>query len=91
MRLVTRKNTQLILLLKAIVVVSFGISILSLENKKLHGNGHRKKYTIMDRIPLQVRNMADLLEVSDEDCRNKLRMDRNSFYRFCDILQNIGG
>ncbi|KAL8545813.1 hypothetical protein ACS0TY_005798 [Phlomoides rotata] len=35
--------------------------------------------------------MADLLDVSDEDCRNKLQMDRNSFYRLCYILQTIGG
>ncbi|KAL8481920.1 hypothetical protein ACS0TY_027620 [Phlomoides rotata] len=44
----------------------------------------------MERIPLQIQNMADLLEASDEDCRNKLRMDRTSFYRLCDILQNVG-
>ncbi|KAL8477260.1 hypothetical protein ACS0TY_029521 [Phlomoides rotata] len=45
----------------------------------------------MDRIPAQIQNMTDLVDVSDEDCRNKLRMDRTSFYRLCHLLQNIGG
>ncbi|KAL8528287.1 hypothetical protein ACS0TY_005914 [Phlomoides rotata] len=35
--------------------------------------------------------MADLVQVSDEDCRNKLRMDRSYFYRLCHLLQDVGG
>ncbi|KAL8458323.1 hypothetical protein ACS0TY_035994 [Phlomoides rotata] len=35
--------------------------------------------------------MADLVQVSDEDCRNKLRMDRSCFYRLCHLLQDVGG
>ncbi|KAL8505739.1 hypothetical protein ACS0TY_016815 [Phlomoides rotata] len=96
MRLRTRKKAQLILLLKAIlertiVIVSFGISILHLTNQKNIANGHPRKYTIIDRIPSQIQNMADLLHVNDEDYRNKLRMDRTSFYRLCSILQHVGG
>ncbi|KAL8540885.1 hypothetical protein ACS0TY_002215 [Phlomoides rotata] len=96
MRLETRKKAQLILLLKAIlertiVIVLFGISILRLTNQKIIANGHPRKYTIIDRIPSQIQNMADLLHVNDEDCRNKLQMDRTSFYRLCSILQHVGG
>ncbi|KAL8510122.1 hypothetical protein ACS0TY_017080 [Phlomoides rotata] len=96
MRLRTRKKAQLILLLKAIlertiVIISFGISILHLTNQKNISNGHPRKYTIIDRIPSQIQNMVDLLHVNDEDYRNKLRMDRTSFYRLCSILQHVGG
>ncbi|KAL8470095.1 hypothetical protein ACS0TY_032821 [Phlomoides rotata] len=34
--------------------------------------------------------MRDLVEVSDEDCKNKLWMDRSSFHRLCYLLQTIG-
>ncbi|KAL8524625.1 hypothetical protein ACS0TY_014285 [Phlomoides rotata] len=35
--------------------------------------------------------MADLVDENDEDCKNKLRMDRNNFYRLCYLLKHIGG
>ncbi|KAL8540968.1 hypothetical protein ACS0TY_002299 [Phlomoides rotata] len=73
------------------MLVSIGIAILNLKNHNVAGNGRRRKFSIMDRIPAQIQNLSDLVEVSDEDCKNKLRMDRNSFYRLCDLLQNNGG
>ncbi|KAL8500762.1 hypothetical protein ACS0TY_020373 [Phlomoides rotata] len=96
MRMVARKNAQLTLLLKAlldrtIMLVSIGIAILNLTKHDVAGNGRRRKFSIMDRIPAQLQNMSYLVELSDEDCKNQLRMDRNCFYRLCDLLQNNGG
>ncbi|KAL8534392.1 hypothetical protein ACS0TY_010420 [Phlomoides rotata] len=96
MHMVARKNAQLTLLLKAILdrtimLVSIGITIFTLKNHNVVGNGRRRKFSIMDRIPAQIQNMSDLVRVSDEDCKNKLRIDRNSFYRLCDLLQNNSG
>ncbi|KAL8515213.1 hypothetical protein ACS0TY_014068 [Phlomoides rotata] len=96
MRMVSRKNTELILYLKAILertilMISIGITILTLEKEKRRYNGHRRKFSITDRIPAQIQNMADLVQVSDEDCRNKFRMDRSCFYRLCHLLQDVGG
>ncbi|KAL8550958.1 hypothetical protein ACS0TY_000149 [Phlomoides rotata] len=93
---VSRKKAQLILLLKAIlertiIIVSIGITLLTLEKQKSYRKQHRRKFCLMDRTPAQIQNMTDLVDVSDEDCRNKLRMDRTSFYRLCHLLQNIGG
>ncbi|KAL8473880.1 hypothetical protein ACS0TY_030658 [Phlomoides rotata] len=42
-------------------------------------------------IPFQIQNMRDLVEVSDEDCKNKLLMDRSNFHRLCYLLQLISG
>ncbi|KAL8548438.1 hypothetical protein ACS0TY_007660 [Phlomoides rotata] len=96
MRMVARKNAQLTLLLKAmldrtIMLVSIGVAILNLKNHDGARNGRRRKFSIMDRIPAQQQNMSYLVELSDEDCKNQLRMDRNCFYRLCDLLQNNGG
>ncbi|KAL8492805.1 hypothetical protein ACS0TY_024121 [Phlomoides rotata] len=45
----------------------------------------------MDKIPSQIKNMEDLVEVNDDDYKNKLRMDRRSFHRLCYLIHHIGG
>ncbi|KAL1535062.1 hypothetical protein AAHA92_31162 [Salvia divinorum] len=50
-----------------------------------------RRYSIIDRIPLQVRHMSRLVSVSDVDCLSNLRMDRNTFGRLCILLRDVGG
>ncbi|KAL8543999.1 hypothetical protein ACS0TY_004520 [Phlomoides rotata] len=38
-----------------------------------------------------MKNMSYLCEVSDEDCRDQLRMDRAAFHKLCFILQTVCG
>ncbi|KAL8497632.1 hypothetical protein ACS0TY_021095 [Phlomoides rotata] len=38
-----------------------------------------------------MKNMSYLCEVSDEDCRDQLRMDRATFHKLCFILQSVCG
>ncbi|KAL8471373.1 hypothetical protein ACS0TY_028868 [Phlomoides rotata] len=38
-----------------------------------------------------MKNMSYLCEVSDEDCRDQLRMDRAAFHELCFILQSVCG
>ncbi|KAL8503342.1 hypothetical protein ACS0TY_022179 [Phlomoides rotata] len=38
-----------------------------------------------------MKNMSYLCEVSDEDCRDQLRMDRAAFHKLCFILQSVCG
>ncbi|KAL8519049.1 hypothetical protein ACS0TY_010119 [Phlomoides rotata] len=35
--------------------------------------------------------MNELVEVSDEVCKNMVRMDRLAFSRLCSLLQDLGG
>ncbi|KAL8498602.1 hypothetical protein ACS0TY_021806 [Phlomoides rotata] len=42
-------------------------------------------------MPRQVRNLHDLVDASDDDCKDALRMDRATFAGLCDLLQTIGG
>ncbi|KAL8481300.1 hypothetical protein ACS0TY_027717 [Phlomoides rotata] len=45
----------------------------------------RRRFSMIDRIPNQVSNMHRLVEISDEVCKDQLRMDRISFVRLCFI------
>ncbi|KAL8522741.1 hypothetical protein ACS0TY_012908 [Phlomoides rotata] len=49
----------------------------------------RRRYSFLERIPGQVNHMRDLVEVSDEDCKKMLRMDRNAFLRLCNLLHTL--
>ncbi|KAL8486572.1 hypothetical protein ACS0TY_023306 [Phlomoides rotata] len=96
MRTMYRKTTQSILLLKAIiertmVVVSIGIVSILMKKRHLQRNMRRRVYSRLDKIPAQIQNMSDLVKVSDEDCKNNLRMDRSTFHRLCYLLQHVGG
>ncbi|KAL8550868.1 hypothetical protein ACS0TY_000081 [Phlomoides rotata] len=49
------------------------------------------RYRMVDRIPQQLQHMNELIELSDDDCFNNLRMNRDTFNRFCYLLRHNGG
>ena len=46
----------------------------------------RASYNMSDKMPAQVEHMNRLTMLTDVDCINNLRMDRNAFGRLCRIL-----
>ena len=50
-----------------------------------------RPYTMLDRIPNQVRHANRLVGVTDIDCMLNLQMDRNTFGRLCQLLKQRGG
>ncbi|KAL8504255.1 hypothetical protein ACS0TY_022837 [Phlomoides rotata] len=54
-------------------------------------NVRRRKYTVLDKFLGQMRNMHDLVMVSDDDCKDQLRMDRASFHKLCGLVCTFGG
>ncbi|KAL1563481.1 protein ANTAGONIST OF LIKE HETEROCHROMATIN PROTEIN 1-like [Salvia divinorum] len=50
-----------------------------------------RHYSILDRMPPQVKDISKLTKVSDIDCFVNLRMDRNTFGQLCILLRDIGG
>ncbi|KAL8470972.1 hypothetical protein ACS0TY_033517 [Phlomoides rotata] len=44
----------------------------------------------MNTIPSQMKNMSDMSEVSDEACRDQLRMDRAAFHKMDQFGNTIG-
>ncbi|KAL8471987.1 hypothetical protein ACS0TY_029284 [Phlomoides rotata] len=58
-----------------------------------HSPIHRipSRFSLLDKIPRKIRNLHDLVDASDNDCKDALRMDRVAFARLCDLLQTIWG
>ncbi|KAL8490583.1 hypothetical protein ACS0TY_022554 [Phlomoides rotata] len=75
------------LIQNTLVIVAIGIILLTKIKQRRDRNDRRRKFTILDRIPSQMRNMSYLCEVSDEDCKDQLRMDRAAFHKLCFILR----
>ncbi|KAL1558533.1 hypothetical protein AAHA92_08985 [Salvia divinorum] len=70
------------------------ILFLYLKKRKQLGRRARQRlirYSLIDRVPPQVKHMNRLVLVSDIDCFVNLRMDRNAFGRLCILLRDFGG
>ncbi|KAG8364435.1 hypothetical protein BUALT_Bualt19G0128500 [Buddleja alternifolia] len=51
----------------------------------------RARYSMIERIPDQVKCLNSLINMTDETCINQLRMCRNAFFHLCYILEVKGG
>ncbi|KAL8546241.1 hypothetical protein ACS0TY_006091 [Phlomoides rotata] len=65
--------------------------VIWLSKRRRLGDGRHRRYTILDRITAQMRNLHDLVMVSDDDSKDQLRMDRASFHKLCGMVKTIGG
>ncbi|KAL8520718.1 hypothetical protein ACS0TY_011315 [Phlomoides rotata] len=52
---------------------------------------HLYRYRMADRIPKQIEHMSELVEMSDTDCFDNLRVNRGAFNRLCYLLWHMGG
>lgn len=50
-----------------------------------------RQYSILSKIPDQLKYLDRLLHVTDANCLHNLRMDRNTFGKLCRILAERGG
>ncbi|KAL8505789.1 hypothetical protein ACS0TY_016854 [Phlomoides rotata] len=96
MRTLSRKNIEILILLKAIMrrnvlIMAFAFAFFWMHRAKRLRNNNRRWFSLLERIPTQVKNLSDLVDVSDDDCKNVLRMDRLTFSRFCNVLVSDGG
>ncbi|KAL8488703.1 hypothetical protein ACS0TY_024842 [Phlomoides rotata] len=90
-----RSNNEIVyLLLEEIIHDTLVICTIILE-LIYNTSGQKRKcgheYSMIDRIPDQVKEMNRLVMGFDSDCHENLRMDRNAFGRLCYLLRNIGG
>ncbi|KAG8380837.1 hypothetical protein BUALT_Bualt06G0058000 [Buddleja alternifolia] len=49
------------------------------------------RYSMSSRIPAQVAHLRRIINISDVDCIENLRMSRDAFSRLCYLLENAGG
>ncbi|KAL8532950.1 hypothetical protein ACS0TY_009274 [Phlomoides rotata] len=97
MRSITRRQAEILWVMEAIRrrtvgIIVFALAILWL--REFQGRNIRqrqRRWCLLDRIPRQIRNMNELVELSDEVCKDMLRMDRLAFSRLCNLLQDLGG
>ncbi|XP_042052829.1 uncharacterized protein LOC121798038 [Salvia splendens] len=67
------------------------VSSLLYNSNKARDEETRGSYSMSEKIPAQVSHMNRLTGVTDVDCINNLRMDRNAFGRLCRILRDRCG
>ncbi|KAL8460816.1 hypothetical protein ACS0TY_032355 [Phlomoides rotata] len=76
---------------RTIIVLSIGVVIFCIKKKEGRRRESRRHFSLIDKIPAQVTYLRGLVEVSDDDCRDQLRMDRSTFHKLCHLLQFTGG
>lgn len=52
-----------------------------------NGRSFRNRFSITSKVPQQINHIRDLVGVSDDICRNNLRMPINSFKRLYFLLE----
>ncbi|KAL8547768.1 hypothetical protein ACS0TY_007197 [Phlomoides rotata] len=52
---------------------------------------HPIRYSLISRVPKQIKNLRNVVGISDLECLNQLRMTRDVFSRLCFVLQNSSG
>ena len=50
-----------------------------------------RQYSVLTKVPEQLQRLHRLINVTDLDCIDNLRMDRNTFGKLCRILKDRGG
>lgn len=64
----------------------------SRSNKRLkRANNVAPSYSMISRMPSQLKHMERLIGLSNADCMANLRVDRNTFGRLCILLRDVGG
>ncbi|KAI3469110.1 hypothetical protein Pfo_025773 [Paulownia fortunei] len=92
-------NDEILLALQVIMssTVTFLIFFLEYYNSRKHLRSGilrttvMRKYNMLSRIPKQIDRLQDIIDISDVDCINNLRMNRNAFGRLCHLVEHIGG
>ncbi|KAL1540574.1 hypothetical protein AAHA92_24909 [Salvia divinorum] len=99
MRLHSSRNARLYMLLEDIVLI-FRTETIVLIQKYMNARTtrskrrileHARRYSVLNRIPAQLKHLDRLLNVTNADCVANLRMDRNTFGRLCRVLVERGG
>lgn len=74
-------------LVQIIIVLSLLLNMTSRKRKRLE---HVPKYSMIKKMPIQLKHLNRMIGESDADCIFNLRMDRNCFGRLCRLLRELG-
>ncbi|KAL8536644.1 hypothetical protein ACS0TY_012005 [Phlomoides rotata] len=68
----TRQGRLNTIIRNNILVIMLGVIVIWLTKRGGSRYRPRRRYTVLGRIPAQMRNMHALVMASDEDCRDQL-------------------
>ncbi|KAL8547109.1 hypothetical protein ACS0TY_006724 [Phlomoides rotata] len=91
-----RRKTEVLLVVEEIILEI--VFMLSVIISRYRNTGQFRglnvenvpKYRMADRIPQQIEHMSELVEMSDTDCFDNLRLNRDAFNRLCYLLRHMG-
>ncbi|KAL8540127.1 hypothetical protein ACS0TY_001641 [Phlomoides rotata] len=92
-----RRKAEILLVVEEIVFEIIFMLTVIINHRRNRGRSSRsnvsglRRYKMSDRIPKQIEHMNALVELSDDDCFNNLRMKHDTFNRFCYLLRHSGG
>lgn len=61
------------------------------SRKRRHNLISRQSYSMLDRMPTQIKHLHRMVGTTNASCMANLRMDRNTFGRLCLLLRQLGG
>lgn len=70
-----------------ILVVNLLLTRMQTQRKRRIVN---TSYSMIEKIPHQIRHLNRIIGVGDTDCIVNLRMNRNTFGRLCKLLRELG-
>ncbi|KAL8485536.1 hypothetical protein ACS0TY_027722 [Phlomoides rotata] len=93
---ICRRKTEVLLVVEKIILEI--IFMLSVVINRYRNTGqfrgfnveYMRRYRMADRFPQQIEHMSELVEMSDTDCFDNLRLSREAFNRLCYLLRHMG-
>ncbi|KAL8540807.1 hypothetical protein ACS0TY_002140 [Phlomoides rotata] len=92
-----RKKAEIVLVVEEIIFEIIFMLIILLNRRRDRSRfrvadvQRLVMYMMVDRIPQQLEHLNELTQLSDVDCFNNLRMNRDTFNHFCYLLRHSGG
>lgn len=92
-----KRKRQLVVLnvvllqIRLFVMLWFATYILFRRRRLSRDKSRNKRYTLTTKVPYQIGHLRYVVGMSDEICRNNLRMPIHCFNRLCFLLENVGG
>ncbi|KAL8507706.1 hypothetical protein ACS0TY_018302 [Phlomoides rotata] len=94
---ICRRKTEVLLVVEEIILeIVFMLSVIINRYRNMSqfrglNVENVRRYRMADRIPQQIEHMSELVGMSDTDCFDNLRLNREAFNRLCYLLRHMGG
>lgn len=95
---VPSEKAEAVVVLQEMAVATISLLQLSVRARRAYlrrqnrrQTSESRRYNMISRIPAQVAHLQRMINISDDDCIENLKMSRDAFSRLCYLLENEGG